>query len=396
MEIDPLVKKLVELHYHSDLDALALKSFPEEVDVDFLINQIKGHRKAREKLPEWAKNNQIIYPPYLSMEQCSSQFTAQRKALFFDGTTVLDMTGGIGVDAYYISKKVDKYTLVEQQSNLASINQHNFKHLGQENIEIVVGNSIDLLKKELNYDIIYLDPARRKNTKSDKNSRAFFLEDFSPNVVSIYEKLFETSTKIIIKLAPMLDVQAVIEQLPDVKTTVAISYKNEVKELLVILSKKKEQRRRIAINLLDSSMREQYFESEEKPDVTCPNSKFKKYIYEPNKAILKLQLQNHVGMYYELEKLDAFTHFYTSDELIANYPGRIFEVEKELPMKQKAFSSVFLSDKAHVISRNHPLSSEQIRNRFKLIAAGNDYLIACTNIGKKKLIWTKLVPTFEA
>lgn len=382
---------MIQLHYHSDMDALKLKRFPEEIDVDFLIDQIKGHKKAREKLPEWANNSDVIYPPYLSMEQCSSEFTARRKADFFLGNSILDMTGGMGVDAYFISKHVDHYTLVEQQAKLAAIDVHNFKKLGQDNIKVITRDSVDVLNEGKKYDIIYIDPARRKDTRFDKNSRAFFLEDFRPNVISIYDQLFKCSPNVIIKLAPMLDIRAVEEQLPDTKEIVVIAYKNEVKELLVILSKRDRPRKLIAINILHSNMEEQYFEILEPEAIAIPLANYKKYVYEPNKAILKLQLQNHVGQIHDLEKLDEFTHFFTSEELLKEFPGRIFEVKDELPMKPKSFKSKFTSNRAHVISRNHPLSAEQVRNRFNLTAAGNDYLIACTNMGKKKLLWTTLV-----
>lgn len=385
-------QELIKKYYNADLDALHLQSFPDHIDVTFLYNQIKGRKKAAEKLPTWYSINQIIYPEYISLEQCSSEFTSRRKALFFNNKTVLDMTGGLGIDAFFINQQASSYTMLETNSELSKIVRHNFEVLGAEDIVVVNSESVGFLKSETKeYDIIYLDPARRKEAESDKLTRVFALEDFRPNVLEIKDLLFRKASSVCIKLPPMLDVTALQKQLPEISKVVTIAYKNEVKELLIFLDKLNENPKYIAINLLDAKGNEEYFSNETLRSDSVSLSEIKKYVYEPNKAILKLGLQDKHAIEQHLKKLDDFTHLYTSDNYCDSFQGRVFEIIKHLPAKPKSFKKEFGENKANIISRNHPLKANQLHKRFGLKSGGEHYILAGSSLNKKFIVQAKRV-----
>ncbi|MDA9773905.1 hypothetical protein N9B82_03020, partial [Saprospiraceae bacterium] len=302
----------------------------------------------------------------------------------FPKGNILDLTGGMGVDAYFISEQVDSYDLLERQEYLCVVNKHNFKELGRTNIEVKNVDSIQYLdKNESKYAGIYLDPARRND---DETRRVFFLEDFSPNIVELQSKLWDHSDHIIVKLAPMLDINSVVKSLDYVSNIYILSWKNEVKELIVELRKGATSFNRHAINLLGVSLEEEIFSSKNGVKVTLPRSRYLGYIYEPNKAILKAQLQDHVAHHHNLKKMNNNTHFYTSENIVIDFPGRVFKVLKNLPAKEKPFRKEFSGDQANIISRNHPLKSADLHKRFSLRSGGEAYILAFRGMNDKRYI----------
>lgn len=377
-------KNIIEKYRDSDLSQLPLLLQKESCDIPFIVNQIKGRKKIKHKVPTWFHNSEIIFPKYLSIEQSSSEWTAKRKAMLFKDGNVLDMTGGMGIDAFFISKKVTKYTLVEQQKTLVEINRYNFKQLNRNNIELIEGESLAYLQSiNSKFDTIYLDPARRSE---DQKKRVFLLEDFSPNIIEWQEFLWKYTDEIIIKLAPMIDLSSLVRKLNFVADIYVIAWKNEVKETILRLVKVKKSTTIHAINILNQDMEENHhsfdftYKSEPKYTKLCS------YIYEPNKAILKAGIQDHLTEQFSIYKMHHDTQFYTCDEYIEHYPGRIFRVERALPAKEKSFKKVFPYDKANIISRNHPLKASELQERFNLNSGGDKYILAFRGLKGKKII----------
>lgn len=389
MNISEIHQRLIQQYFNDDISRLRLKKFGEDVDIDFVINQIQGRKKAKEKIPTWADNKELIYPEYLSLEQCSSEQTAVRKADYFKSGSVLDMTGGMGIDACFIAPHVKNYTLIERNEVLCDINKHNFEKLNLHNIQVVCADSIEYLKlQKQHFNYIYLDPARRKESDSDKKTRVFQIEDFRPNVLEILPRLKECSDSIIVKLPPMLDINDLQLKIPEIHKVVCIALKNEVKELLIFIQTEHSKNHTLSkesINILNDNLEEYFSETSENIHPKPSLSSSKKFIYEPNKSILKLQLQDALANKYNLTKLDDFTHFYTAEEILENYPGRIFKIIQELPSKSKNFKKLFPFDKANIISRNHPLKSEEIHQRFRLKSGGDQFILALTELSQKKI-----------
>ena len=228
--LQPEIQQFISENGSVNINQLALKKNPfPEIPYSVLLNQIAAKQKAKDKLPTWYHANNIIYPEKISIEQTSSEITAKYKASLLSGTSVIDLTGGFGVDDYYFSKVVEKVTHCEINAELSEIVKHNCKQLQVDNMECFAGDSAVLLK-DLNqkFDTIYIDPSRRNDAKG----KVFMLADCLPNVVDLQDFYFTYSNKILVKTAPILDIQAGLNELKNVKNIHIVAVENEVKELL--------------------------------------------------------------------------------------------------------------------------------------------------------------------
>src|SRR5690606_13357419 len=218
-----------------DINNLALKKNPfPEYEWSWILNQIHAKQKAEKKLPTWFGNDDVIFPSTLSIEQTSSETLAKFKAKLISGEKLIDLTGGFGVDDFYFAKQFNKVVHCEFQEDLSKFVYHNFKVLNVDNIETISGDSIFYFEKSTeNFDWIFIDPARR----DDKKTKVFLLKDCTPNVVELQNFLFEKSDDILIKVAPLLDISSILNELSNVKTIYAIGLHNEEKELLIVLQK---------------------------------------------------------------------------------------------------------------------------------------------------------------
>ena len=237
------IQNYINQNLNSDLTKLLLKKSPfDNVTMQEIVQQIKGRKTAEKKFPFLTKEG-IIFPPNLNLEQASSQSTAECKAQNLKGKSFLDLTCGFGIDAYFLSKIFNEVTLIEQKPELISIVEHNWKTLNRkanfinENLEIFLESLTDNFNK---FDIVYLDPARR----DQQNKKKFLLEDLSPNLLEIEEKLQLISSKIIVKLSPLIDISYLISELLNITEIQIIAVRNEVKELVLIIENK-EQRTKI-------------------------------------------------------------------------------------------------------------------------------------------------------
>ncbi len=371
----PEVQQFINANLNADLHSLLLKKSPfENVSVQEIVQQIRGKNVAAKKFPFLLEDG-ILFPPNLNLEQASSQATAEYKAKNLSGKSYLDLTTGFGIDSYFQSQNFSEITLVEQNVELSKTVQHNWKILDRK-AEFISGTLESFLaENNKKFDTVYLDPARRDEEKNKK----FLLEDLSPNLLEIWDSLSEIADKIIIKLSPLIDISYLISELKDVAEIKIIGVKNEVKEVVVYIIPGSEQEPLItAINLQSNDAEFSFTRSDE----NAANSVFSEpvtFLYIPNSAVLKSGGFNLVSEKFGLNKLHPNTHFYTSDNFVENFPGRILKNEIINPASIKG-------GKFNIISKNHPLKPEEIKKKYKITDGGDQYLIFTQSVKGKVVL----------
>ncbi len=370
------IQEYINANLQTDLHSLLLKkSRFLQVSMQEIVQQIKGKKVAQKKFPYLLKEG-IVFPPNLNLEQASSQATAEFKAKNLNGKSFIDLTSGFGIDAYFLSQNFQEITLVEQNADLLEIVKHNWGILGKK-AEFINENLENFLtQNQQKFDLIYLDPARRDEHKNKK----FLLEDLSPNLLEIQNDLLKISNQIIIKLSPLIDISYLISTLNNIVEIQIIAVRNEVKELLVIINSTKErpQTTITCINLETEDLAFSFDYDDEK-SAFSEYSEPLEYLYIPNNAVLKSGGFNSVSERFQLNKLHPNTHFYTSDDFIQEFPGRILKVET-IDSKQ-----IKKGEKFNIISKNYPLTPAEIKRKYKIMDGGNGYLIF-TQTEKSKII----------
>ena len=301
-------------------------------------------------------------------------------AQFFKGKKFLDLTCGFGIDAYFLSQNFEEITLIEQNTELLEIVKNNWEILDRKANFINQQLEDFLESNQEKFDLIYLDPARRDNN----NRKVFLLEDLSPNIVEIQEKLGEISDEILIKLSPLIDLQHLVSSLDNISKIWIIAVKNEVKEVLIHIKKTDEKTEISCVNLQSLEPEFNFTLNTEK---NC-KSEFsipKKYIFIPNNSVLKSGAFNLVSEKFNLKKLHQNTHIYTSEKLIEDFPGRIFEAEELNPKEIKK------GEKFNIITKNYPLKPEEIKKKYKIKDGGEDYLIFSQSSQNKHILKAKLL-----
>ncbi len=319
-EIQEFITENIEVNVNQL--ALQKNQFPD-FDWAFILTQISAKQKAKTKLPTWFNTKNIVYPSKISVEQTSSERTAEYKSQLVSGESLIDLSGGFGIDDFYFAKKVNQVIHCEINEELSAIVEHNFEQLKVSNIQCFSGDSYDALKsRNATFDWIYIDPSRRNEAKG----KVFMLKDCLPNVPENLDFYFGFAPNIMIKTAPLLDITAGLLELKNVNAIHIVALENEVKELLWILEKDYSQSVKIiTVNLLRNKTEEFSFElnTVNTPSFALP----KKYLYEPNAAIMKSGGFDVVSSQFGLDKLHQHSHLYTSEALI-DFPGRSFTIEK--------------------------------------------------------------------
>ena len=321
------VQDFINKNLYSDTSKLLFKGSQfNNITIQELVEQIESKHKSINKLPSWFNMNNIYYSNKLNIEQTSSETTAKYKSNLISGNSIIDLTGGFGVDSYHFSKRFKEVVHCEINTDLSEITAHNFQLLNADNITAVPKDGLIYLNtKQQRYDWIYIDPSRRNDIKE----KVFLLQDCLPNVPESLDKLFRYTDNILIKVSPMLDITSAINELNFVKEVHIIAVQNEVKELLFILEKGYNNGISIkTINITKNA--EQTFESEFKKLTKANLSEPQIYLYEPNSAILKAGLFNEVSRQLKINKLHVSSHLYTSNDLL-NFPGRRFKIIQQLP-----------------------------------------------------------------
>lgn len=386
----PDIQEFIIQNTGADLTKLALQKNPfPDLEWILILNQIEARTKAKDKLPTWFSASNIIYPSKISVEQTSSEKTAAYKADLISGQTLIDLTGGFGVDDYYFSKKFKAVTHCEINEDLSEIVKYNFNQLQVKNCTFYSGDSINILEKsDQKYDWIYIDPSRRNDAKG----KVFMLKDCLPNVPELLDFYFEKADSILIKTAPLLDISAGLSELENVKNIHIIALENEVKELLFEIHKNYsgEITIKTANILKDKTETFEFVLGEEMtfPLFDAP----KKYLYEPNAAIMKSGGFDEVGLSFEIDKLHKHSHLYTSENLI-DFPGRRFEIQKAISYNKNEMKTELANKQANITTRNFPETVENIRKKWKIKNGGNLYCFFTTDVKDNKivLICTKII-----
>lgn len=387
MPIDPQTKQFIIDHEQDDIRQLALRSKKYAgIDMPIAIKQIAARQIIRKKVPQWYQINEIIYPQHLSIEQCSSQLTAEYKASLCSGNLLVDLTGGLGIDFSFMSRKTEHAIYVDFQNELVELAKHNFKTLGLDNVQIENSDGVDFLEKlEQMADVIYIDPARR----SSVGRKTVLIEDCTPNLIEIDDRLNTKSHKCIIKLSPMLDISQALNSLSNVVSVHVISIANECKELLLVKEKTPMQLTINCINIKTNGAKEEFSFSlnQENAAVVSYADWVAHYLYEPNSSIMKAGGYKSIASHYHLKKLHPNSHLYTCDKFIEDFPGRVFIAKQVLSLNKKELKTHLSSiTQANITVRNFPLSVDEIRKQTRLKDGGTDYIFATTLFNEKKVL----------
>lgn len=387
---------LVFKHLHDDVQQLALQRnrYPHLSDADFrfFLQQIEGRQRTRDKLPTFAQKADWWYPVRLSCEQCSSEATACYKTQIIQSfnsqpstfNTLIDLTGGYGIDTFFMAQHAEQAHYVERNAELCAIAEHNFSlyrpHIQIHNTtaeEFLSSLTLSNIQYPTSHTLIYLDPARR----SQSGSKVFRIEDCEPNVTNLLPALRKHASHILIKFSPMLDITAALRVLGKDWDTHIVAVHNEVKEVLLTTGANTIH----AVNICATHTDRFVFSHEDEKNAPMQiASDIKQYIYEPNAAIIKAGAYRLIGERYGLQKLDTNTHLYTSNTLLSDFPGRVWEViDAEIKDPKKQLDA---QAKYSIISRNYPLSPDQLRKKYKLKDGDEYYLIAARHNAKPKLI----------
>lgn len=401
------IEEFIKKHRLDDVRSLALQAakYPD-IDMPFALDQIEGWQRARTKLPEWASKDGIIFPPHISMEQCSSERTAKYKSGILHSSGILiDLTGGFGVDFSYMAKGFSKAVYVEQQSHLCDIAKHNFELLGLQHAEVVNADGVEYLhslplisnasrthlegeSKENGQQtieeniVIYLDPARR----DVHGAKVYGIEDCTPNVVELQSELLDKASVVMVKLSPMLDLHAAIKAL-SVSKAYIVSVGNECKELLLVLSRDKNEAIRVVCVNDDESFEYSYGEEADcvpsisDADILADGSEC--FLYEPNASIMKAGCFSLLTSCFSVKALSRNSHLFVSNDEIADFPGRKFKIYAVSSMNKKELRKVLADiSQANIAVRNFPLSVAELRKRLKLKDGGDTYIFA-TTVGER-------------
>lgn len=378
--ISPEVQAYIEKNINTDISKFLLTKSPfSEINQQIIAQQIKGKKVAQKKFPFLNQEN-IVFPPNLNLEQASSEETASYKASLVEGKSYLDLTTGFGIDSFFISQSFEEITLVEQNSELLEIVKHNWSILNRK-AEFINQNSVSFIETiQQPKDWVFIDPARR----DIQNKKKFLLEDLSPNILEIQGYFPKIGKKIMIKLSPLIDLKYLISNIQNLTEIHIIGVKNEVKEVLLIIDTTNiisSDIKCICVNLKTEENNFSFnFNELNESESSYLNPL--EFIYIPNNSILKSGAFNLISTKFNLKKLDKNTHIYTSKDLVDDFPGRVFEAKTIDP------KSIKKGESYNIISKNHPLSPEEIKKKYKLKDGGNRYLIFTQALSKKIIIET--------
>lgn len=374
------LRQFIEEHKNDDVRALALQAGKYGgFDFQFALRQIAGWQIARQKLPSWAATEGLVYPPHLSMEQCSSELTAKYKAALCSGDSLTDLTGGFGIDCAFMSVNFQSSCYVERNEDLCKIAEHNFKKLQLPNVSVNCAEAADFLANMPRADVVYLDPARR-----DKNGKkTVSIGDCEPDVTKLKDLLLSKAGEVWVKFSPMLDLNLALKDIPEITEAHVVAVNNECKELLlkIVQDGMRGDVKIVCANLKKAGDMELFAQnrSDEETAACLYADRPYVFIYEPNVAILKGGLYKSVSEKFGVKKLHQNSHLYTSEELNEEFPGRKFRVLSVFSMNKKELKRELADvSKANVSIRNFPLSAEELRKRLKLKEGGDIYIFATT------------------
>ena len=441
MNNDPSTLQFIQEHANDDVRQLALAysrtNAPthSNIDMPFALDQIRGRQIARTKIPSWAALDDILYPPHLSMEQCSSEQTARYKAqliarLFTQTNptppyphtlaptfSFADLTGGLGVDFSFILQAIKQMTplpregqrvglYIERSPELCELAAHNFQALALQGVEVRCGDAIDLFSLQETdiretAHIIFLDPARR----NQHGARTYAISDCTPDVLALRDQLLARCHYLVLKLSPMLDWHDAVQQLGSVTEVHIVATQNECKELLLVLKGNLQELtpnevpsfhkggvRGGSCNFpprifcINDNQTFSYTPAPSAPShLSTPAPSH--LLYVPNAAINKAGCWSEVAEAYSVKPISANTHLFVSTEMVHNFPGRCFRIEQVCSLNKKEIKKALQGIKrANIATRNFPLTPQQLRQRLKLQDGGDTYIFGITSADEKHLL----------
>ena len=432
--LNEATQEFVRQHADDDVRQLALQGTKsKEVNLQRALDQIRGRQTAQRKLPTWAANSEIWYPPHLSMEQCSSEQTARYKARLvcrllsssllplggagegaFHLPFFIDLTGGFGVDFAFIASELNTSSslplgeskggvYVEQQPHLCELARHNFQALGLAGVEVVNGDGTDCLRQLSHTHVIFLDPARRDT----HGARTYAISDCTPDVLALRDELLQKADHVVVKLSPMLDWHQAVEQLQAVTEVHILSVGNECKELLLVMkgalppasSPRGSNRPPLRVFCVNDETVFSYEQSSTLSS-TCISAATPiaspsphHWLYEPNASIMKAGCFSELAAAYPVCQLSVNTHLFLSTDQIEDFPGRHFQIQAVSSLNKRDVRTLLQGiDRANVAVRNFPMSADELRRRLKLKDGGDTYLFGVTlNDGTRSLLHCRKV-----
>ena len=398
MNWTPELRDFIHEHINDDTAELLLaaRKYPD-IDVPFVVEQIEARRRLKGKLPEWYENKDIIMGGRVPAEQCSSELTARYKQSIVKGESLCDMTGGMGVDFWYMSEGMERAIYTERNEELCSIAKHNFQVLQTLRPEYVIrcGDGRELPIPSV--DIIHLDPARR----AGDGSRVYAMEDCEPNIVEWQDELLKHAKMVLVKLSPMVDLTDVLRKLKGVKELHIVGVKNECKEILVkahafddsVCAGCVEVH---CVDFLTSGKIEYVFSLLGRMEIPLIDGGVMRYLYEPDVTLMKAGAFGSLCARYPVWQLDVDTHLMTSDEWIPEFPGRVFEVEEMIPFSSKVLKRLKKEiPQANIAVRNFVMTADELRKKTGIKDGGEVYLFGAKvkDMGQMLLICRKKVVT---
>lgn len=445
----------IAAHRNDNVPQLALAAHnAPNVDLPFALDQIAGWQTACRKLPAWAKNPNIVYPPHLSMEQCSSQITAEYKANVAwhyvnamqqatpnnserekgngdkkqvaecEHTSLVDLTGGFGVDFCFMAAHFAQATYVERQSQLCQLVQNNLNALNIGHAKVVCAEAESHLKTMERVSCIYLDPARR-----DKNGgKTVLIEHCSPDILQLLPMLLAKCGLLMVKLSPMLHWQLAIAQLQKHGAWVSqlhiVSVKNECKELLFLITDRQnhahslslavEQSGQLRPTPLENPTPQQATGTTNSTLITCHNdgNSFQyslaeadatpqailqtppqagMYLFEPNASIMKAGCFGLLCSRLGVQAIAPNSHLFVANNDIPTFPGRRFKLVAATSFNKRDLKTALQGiGQANIATRNFPLKPDALRKKLKLKDGGEHFLFATTDAkGKHWLLVAK-------
>ena len=386
----PALMAFIQAHLSDDPDRLLLSAsrYPE-IDMPFVVAQITARRQIKEKLPTWYQQEQLLFPAKIAAEQCSSEQTAlYKQQLVTEEDTLCDLTGGLGIDSYYFSRRVKQVYYIERFPSYCEVARANMATLGARNVAVLEGDSTQWLDQLPAIDVFYVDPARR----GEGNKRMFALSDCEPDLTQLLPRLLAKAPRVIAKLSPMADLRQTLALLPTTQAIHILSVKNECKELLFVIGREpRESAVPIhCVHLTKQAASDECFvcslEAEQQAASHLATT-LRRYLYEPNASVLKAGAFKQVACQFPVEKLQVSSHLYTSDHYLDRFPGRRFEVDEVIPFHSKSCKQVAgQSLQANVTTRNFPLTVEALRKKCRIREGGDIYLFATTGPKEEKLL----------
>lgn len=367
---NPAVQQYILEHLHADVHKIAMGKSPfPEISGKELANQIAAKKKSIRKLPTWFGTEHIYYPALLSVEQCSSEVTAAYKATLATGNTLIDLTGGYGVDSYYFSHLLSKVVHCEINAELSAIAAYNATLLQQNNTEFYNGDGLAFIREgTAHFDCVYIDPARRSDA-----GKVFMLKDCTPNVVENLELLLQKTERILIKTAPLLDLTAGLKELNQVAEIHIVSVRNECKELIWVIEKNFKGSVKIVSTTLNMVQKQFSFYLGNEPDTAITGAvEPGKYLYEPDVALLKSGAFNLIAERYQLQKFHPQTQLYVADVIREDFPGRIFKIEEVLHAGALKKEKNLIGS---VIVRNYPDKAASLVTKYQIKPHDTQFII---------------------